>query len=110
MRSSPGSICFASANAVSTGGKQPCPTMCGGCFSGSARSRPTPDANGSATSVKRCLTLPSRLLFATACIDGVLDVMTRSKPPAVTCRAIATPVGMSPCALNRSIVRFSPSR
>ena len=45
---------------------------------GCARSRPTPDANGSATSVKRWRTWPSRLLFATACSDGVLDVMTRS--------------------------------
>ena len=54
--------------------------------------------------------MPSRLLLATACIDGVLDVITRSYPPAVNCRAIATPVGRSPCALNCSMVTLSPSR
>ena len=45
--------------------------------------------------------MPSRLLLATACIDGVLEVITRSKSPPVTCLAMAIPVGMSPCALNR---------
>ena len=78
IRSRPGSMRRASWNAFSTGGKMPCPTIYGGCLKGSARSRPTPDANGSATSVKTWRTFPSRLVLATACMDGVLDVITRS--------------------------------
>ena len=73
--------------------------MRGGCFSGWSRSRPTPALNGSATSVNTCVTRPSRFALATACIDGVLDVTTTSKPAEVTWLAIALPVVRSPCAL-----------
>ena len=98
-RESPGSARRASAKLSATGRNEPCPTSRAGCFSGCSRSRPTPALNGSATSVNTCITRPSRLALATACIDGVLDVITISNSPVVTWRAMALPVARSPCAL-----------
>ena len=98
-RVSEGSARLATSKLSFTGRNEPWPTMCRGCFSGLARSSPTPALNGSATRVKTWTTRPSRFALATACIDGVLVVSTMSNSPVVTWRAMALPVARSPWAL-----------
>jgi hypothetical protein len=50
------------------------------------------------------------LALATACKDGVLVVMPRSKRPSVISRAMALAVAISPWALNTVTRAVSPSR